>query len=309
MAAALSGSNEEVREASDRLARAKRDLEEAREALAEERRRHNRLRSALERSTKHVSQVRSTEADVRRREEEARRQAEEARRWSQRKLDQPGQTEPEQSRFRLDAEASRLGSRLTSMEAEMDRRAAEVRRGETALRSTADRIRSLGSDIEALERHVMDMDQNVSRAVRRRGLATPVEASGPTAEAERTDGQGDRAAITSRDEATDPVDVAEGPAFDTLTITDRATVYLRRVLYRMSPGPGQLLRFIPVETGDIVLGLDIPREGDDIVSVGADSVLLVQAPLPAKLRGTTIDVRDSTHGPVLVLEPGRPLDG
>ena len=75
----------------------------------------------------------------------------------------------------------------------------------------------------------------------------------------------------------------------------------------MSPGPGQLLRFIPVETGDIVLGLDIPREGDDIVSVGADSVLLVQAPLPASLRGTTIDVRDSTHGEELVVEPGRPF--
>ena len=309
MAAALSGSDEEVREASDRLARAKRDLEEAREALTEERRRHDRLRSALERSTKHVSQVRSTEADVRRREEEARREAGEARRWSQRKLDQPGQTEPEQSRFRLDAEAARLGSRLTGIEAEMDRRTAEVRRGETALRSTADRIRSLGSEIEELERHVMDMGQNVRRAVRRRGLAAPVEASGPAAEPERTDGQGERTAITSRDQARDPAGVAEDPVFDTLTITDRASVYLRRVLYRMSPGPGQLLRFIPVENGDIVLGLDIPREGDDIVSVGADSVLLVQAPLPADLRGTTIDVRDSTYGPELVVQPSRPFQG
>ena len=298
-----------VQNASDRLARARRDLEEARDALVEERRRHDRLRSALERSTKHVSQVRSTEADVRRREEEARRQAEEARRWSQRKLDQPGQTEPEQSRFRLDAEAARLGSRLTSIEAEMDRRAAEVRRGETALRSTADRIRSLGSEIEALERQVVDMDQNVRRAVRRRDLATHTEASEPAAEAERPDGQRDGETIASHDETTDPVDVAEDPAFDTLTITDRASVYLRRVLYGMSPGPGQLLRFIPDEDGDIVLGLDIPREGDDIVSVGADSVLLVQAPLPADLRGTTIDVRDSIHGLELVVEPSRQFRG
>ena len=285
--------DERIRDASARLTQARRDLEEARDALLKARRRYDRLRSALDRAVKHASQARSNEADVRRRAEEARRQAAEAGKWSQRKLDQPGQGQPEQSRFRLDAESIRLGNSLRTIEAEMDRRAAEVRRGETALRSTADNIRSLGSDVAALERRVLDLDQAVRRSARLRDLA---RLSGPTEKTRRQDTQNDSAAAAPA--GTDP-----DPDSAPLTITDRAAVYLRSVLYGMRRRPGQILRFIPEADGGVTLALDTPRHGDEVVSVGDASVLLVQAPLPPDLQGTTVDVRGSAYGLELVIKP------
>lgn len=290
MATTLTDWDREVRDAADRLVRAKRDLEEARDALFQERMHRNRLRSSLERSNKNISQVRSSEADVRRRAEEAVRQVEETRKWSQRNLDQPGQGQPEQSRFRIEAEASRLESRLRGMEAEMERRSAEVRRGELAIRSSTERITALDDEIAALERRVKEREQDLRRAARRRDLARRGGHSGG-----QWNGEANVEADTSSME--------EDWGYEPLTITDRASVYLRSVLYAMSPAPGELLRFVPDEDGGIALALDIPRHGDEVVSVGADSVLLVEDPLPPDLQGTTIDVRGSADGPVLVVEP------
>ena len=293
MTATLTDWDKEVRDAADRLVRAKRDLEEAREALFQERMHRNRLRSSLERTNKNISQVRTSEADVRRRAEEASRQVEEARKWSQRNLDQPGQGQPEQSRFRIEAEATRLEGRLRSLEAEMERRSAELRRGELAVRSSTDRTRELGDQVEALERHVKEMEQNLRRTARSRDLARLAGDSGP-----QRDGELDAAADTDGME--------QEWDYELLTITDRASVYLRSLLYEMRPASGELLRFVAEEDGGIALALDIPRHGDEVVSVGADSVLLVQDPLPADLRGTTIDVRESDDGPVLLVETQSP---
>ena len=291
MATTLTDWDQQVRDAADQLVRARRDLEEAREALFQERMLRNRLRSSLERTNKQVSQTRASEADVRRRAEEANRQAEEARKWSQRKLDQPGQGQPEQSRFRLDADAARLKGRLSSIEAEMERRSAEVRRGEMAVRSSSDRIRTLGDEAASLQRRVKEMEQGLRRAARQRDLARLAGRAGPLRDGEL-------------DAPAGPAGTEQEWGSEPLTITDRASVYLRGLLYDMSPSPGELLRFVAEEDGGIALALDVPRQGDEVVSVGADSVLLVQDPLPPDLRGTTIDVRESGEGMVLVVEAG-----
>ena len=94
----------------------------------------------------------------------------------------------------------------------------------------------------------------------------------------------------------------EEAAKDTpLTVTDRAAEAIRGMLDMMEHDTGQALRLVADADGGIELALDSPREDDNLVSHDGLTFLLIETPLPDSLRGSTLDVDDTTEGTVIVL--------
>jgi len=86
-----------------------------------------------------------------------------------------------------------------------------------------------------------------------------------------------------------------------LTVTERAAQELKQVLDSAPHEEGQCLRLITDAQGAFRLTLDHEREGDQVVRLGEEAVLLIDPVLSAGLDGVTLDTEETPQGPMLVL--------
>ena len=86
-----------------------------------------------------------------------------------------------------------------------------------------------------------------------------------------------------------------------LTVTDKATAYLRQALTRKKEGTPEALRVVYTEEG-YQLTLDDPKEGDHIFEEEGQNYLLVDTELGEALgEEATLDVQETPHGASLTL--------
>jgi len=86
-----------------------------------------------------------------------------------------------------------------------------------------------------------------------------------------------------------------------LTVTDKATAYLREALTRKKEGTPEALRVVYTEEG-YQLTLDDPKEGDHIFEQEGQNYLLVDTEVGEGLgEEATLDVQETPHGTSLTL--------
>ena len=97
-----------------------------------------------------------------------------------------------------------------------------------------------------------------------------------------------------------------------LAITKRAVTALKELLDSLVHDRNQAIRLTSAsENGAPKLALDNTRDGDQVVAHEEQPVLLVESPLPDRLRGATLDVSEAPDGSGFVLSrpvvsvPGR----
>lgn len=86
-----------------------------------------------------------------------------------------------------------------------------------------------------------------------------------------------------------------------LEVTQRAAEELKQVLDSAPHEEGQCLRLVTDAQGNFRLTLDREREGDQVVRLGEEPVLLIDPVLSAGLDGVTLDMEETPQGPMLVL--------
>lgn len=86
-----------------------------------------------------------------------------------------------------------------------------------------------------------------------------------------------------------------------LTVTDKATAYLREALTRKKEGTPEALRVVYTEEG-YQLTLDDPKEGDHIFEQEGQNYLLVDTEVGEALgEEATLDLQETPHGTSLTL--------
>jgi Fe-S cluster assembly iron-binding protein IscA len=86
-----------------------------------------------------------------------------------------------------------------------------------------------------------------------------------------------------------------------LTVTDKATAYLREALTRKKEGTPEALRVVYTEEG-YELTLDDPKEGDHIFEQEGQNYLLVDTEVGEALgEEATLDLQQTPHGTSLTL--------
>ena len=86
-----------------------------------------------------------------------------------------------------------------------------------------------------------------------------------------------------------------------LTVTDKATAYLREALTRKKEGTPEALRVVYTEDG-YELTLDNPKEGDHIFEQEGQNYLLVDTEVGEGLgEQATLDLQETPHGTSLTL--------
>ena len=86
-----------------------------------------------------------------------------------------------------------------------------------------------------------------------------------------------------------------------LTVTDKATAYLREALTRKKEGTPEALRVVYTEEG-YQLTLDDPKEGDHIFEQEGQNYLLVDTEVGEGLgEQATLDLQETPHGTSLTL--------
>ena len=96
-----------------------------------------------------------------------------------------------------------------------------------------------------------------------------------------------------------------------ITVTERAKEHLKNTLEANcdeAVEDSQGLRLGMTGPGQFGLGLDTPREGDEVVEHDGSKVLMVEGELAGRLNGLTLDIQDTGEGEQLVMqmppEPG-----
>ena len=74
-----------------------------------------------------------------------------------------------------------------------------------------------------------------------------------------------------------------------ITVTERATTRLQELLIANNAEPEQGVKLVPTDAGTIGMTIDTPREGDEVVSVEQDPLLIVDGSLAEPLDGAQID--------------------
>ena len=86
-----------------------------------------------------------------------------------------------------------------------------------------------------------------------------------------------------------------------LTVTDKATAYLREALTRKKEGTPEALRVVYTEEG-YELTLDDPKEGDHIFEQEGQNYLLIDSEVDEGLgEEATLDLQQTPHGTSLTL--------
>lgn len=86
-----------------------------------------------------------------------------------------------------------------------------------------------------------------------------------------------------------------------VTVTDRAKHELKTVLSEHTQDDDQGLRLVVTPTGQLGLGLDVARDGDQVVECEGAKVLLVGEEISPALDGATVDVEETLTGPRLTI--------
>jgi len=84
-------------------------------------------------------------------------------------------------------------------------------------------------------------------------------------------------------------------------VTERAKEELREILANNVDHPDACLRLRVNDQGQLGLGVDIEKPGDEIVEYEGSKLLLVEQGLADNLEGIAIDVEDSNEGSQLVI--------
>ncbi|HEY78276.1 MAG TPA: adhesin [Dehalococcoidia bacterium] len=79
-------------------------------------------------------------------------------------------------------------------------------------------------------------------------------------------------------------------------VTERAKKELKAILQANTDEPEACLRLISNEQGQLGLGIDKERQGDQVVEHDDSKVLVVENDLADSLQGITMDVQDSPEG-------------
>lgn len=87
-----------------------------------------------------------------------------------------------------------------------------------------------------------------------------------------------------------------------ITVTERAKVVLQALLYQKVNIPLACLRISPNEKGGFGLGIDVEVAGDQPVTFGGETILIVDERLAAKLDNIVMDFEktDDSHELVLI---------
>ncbi len=86
-----------------------------------------------------------------------------------------------------------------------------------------------------------------------------------------------------------------------INVTEGARQELKRILFDNVDMPQARLRLLPRDQGELGLGIDIEMPGDELVEYDGSAVLVVEQGLASKLKGITLDVDDTPHGPELII--------
>ena len=89
-----------------------------------------------------------------------------------------------------------------------------------------------------------------------------------------------------------------------LTVTERATAYLRERLSDKREGLPQALRIVRTGDGGYDLTMDDPRADDQVFEQDGAAYLLVDPEVAESLEGAVVDVQESAHGPRITLTEG-----
>jgi Fe-S cluster assembly iron-binding protein IscA len=87
-----------------------------------------------------------------------------------------------------------------------------------------------------------------------------------------------------------------------VTVTDRAAEELRNVITEAAPAPDQMLRLVATPGGGLALGVDRPREGDEMIEAQGADILVIASNFLEALGDITIDCREAPEGerPILL---------
>ena len=86
-----------------------------------------------------------------------------------------------------------------------------------------------------------------------------------------------------------------------INVTEGARQELKRILFANVDMPQARLRLLPRDQGELGLGIDIEMPGDELVEYDGSAVLVIEQGLASKLKGITLDVDDTPHGPELII--------
>ncbi len=86
-----------------------------------------------------------------------------------------------------------------------------------------------------------------------------------------------------------------------VTVTDRAKDELQTALTTHTANLEQGLRLVVTPAGQLGLGLDVVRDGDEIVEHNGAKVLLIGSDLSPLMDGSTVDVEYGLEGPRLTI--------
>lgn len=88
-----------------------------------------------------------------------------------------------------------------------------------------------------------------------------------------------------------------------VTVTDQAALVLRATLSKARTQTGQTLRLVLSPDGDLGLGVDQKRAGDQVVTAYGDNILLIAPDVAKALDGATIDTQNTNGRQKIVISP------
>ena len=86
-----------------------------------------------------------------------------------------------------------------------------------------------------------------------------------------------------------------------IRITESAKEELKNILSANVDNPQASLRLTTNDQGQLALGIDVERPGDQVVEHEGSKVLVVEEGLATSLEGVTLDAQDTPEGPNLVI--------
>ena len=86
-----------------------------------------------------------------------------------------------------------------------------------------------------------------------------------------------------------------------ITVTEEAKVLLKNILLTKVDNYFACLRLTSPEKGQLGLGVDIERPGDEAVEYEGGKLLLVERELSARLSKVILDTEKTPEGPELVI--------